>query len=90
MSSDKKEGDTPLQPDYTWWYVGIGVGVFCMLCISVVVILFLSGGAKNSSETESHFPSYIVLEHRYGPGVNPHDNLSVPPLPPPKPDVFGT
>ena len=87
-NTDKKPDNT------TWWYAGIGLGVFIVLCLCVVLLVFMMGGGDSSSEygirgSGGSFPEYLIIEHRYGDNVNPFNNLALPPLPPPKPDVFG-
>ncbi|NBP01421.1 MAG: hypothetical protein EBU90_15035 [Proteobacteria bacterium] len=80
------------KPDNTTLYVGIGLGVCVVLCICVVLLVFLMGGNDSDSGLRgsgSSFPEYLIIEHRYGDGVNPYNNLALPPLPPPKPDIFG-
>jgi len=93
----KTDKDKKPESDNTWWYVGIGLGVFSVLCLCVVVLVMFVGGkdSKNFStdfifkDSGSSFPEYLIIEHRYGDNMNPYDNLAHPPLPPPKPEMFG-
>lgn len=77
-------------------YITLGVCVCILLLLSIGSIFLLrsggSGGSGGSGDTGDDcctVPSHYTIELKYGEGVNPYNNFSLPPVIPKPPQYFG-
>lgn len=100
MSDKKPKKDPPPKPyvddplgigvDSTTLYIIIGVCVCIFLLISVGLIFVLTSRSKNVGGSDCcTVPSNYTIELKYGDGVNPYNNFSLPPVIPKPPQYFG-
>ena len=85
--------------DSTTLYIIIGVCVCIFLLISIGLIFVLTSASSSSGSSGSNngnggsdcctVPSHYTIELKYGDGVNPYNNFSLPPVIPKPPQYFG-
>ena len=75
-------------------YIIIGVCVCIFLLISVGLIFLLKSGSDGDDDGNGGsdcctVPTHYTVELKYGEGVNPYNNFSLPPVIPKPPQYFG-
>lgn len=95
MSSEEETPKTEEAPpeDDSLLFIGLAGAIFLFLMSGLCVLYLLLGDDSSPQQapmpfTNPNTPIYVVMKHKYA-NVNPHNNLTLPPVIPRKPEYFG-